>query len=204
MSADPAGFTKVKFVLTDSVGSVYPGIEALILWDSFDPDTLDTIASGVYSAAASHLMPMLNSRWTLSRARLLYSDGSVVTPVDHFGTTAGSLGTSSDGTRNDCVVSGYRIASYYRGGKPRTYWPGTWRLQSGSITAWNTALIGDMKTAVDTMLSDIAGIGGTGLTSITPGCIRRTGSGITTPTFFPYLDSHVDVRVCSQRRRVPR
>lgn len=204
MPLDPTGFAKVKYVLTDSVGSVYPGMEGFLsgTWDQSD---LDDLATTLLTDITAAIAPLMDSRWLFEHVWVIVSDGSTTLKGTSTGSTSGSLGGTRSGSRDDCVVSGYQIGDYYRGGKPRTYWPGPWRFASGSITHWDVALIGDFEAAIQDYLDGVAGATvGTG--TFVPGCIRRVsgGSPLSPPQFFPYLGSHTDARICTQRRRLGR
>lgn len=205
MAIDPAGFCKVKFVFSDAVGEIYPGMEALVTGAPTLSD-LDDAAAAIGDAWVTHLHTLTSPQWTLANVWLIYSDGSTELKGTATVGDAGTLGSTVTTPRSACLVSGYQIEDYYRGGKPRTYWPGPGRYESGSTTHWQAALCGDYETGLQALIDEVDAYSGGGVATLTLGCIRRRalGSPLTPPQFFAYTGSHVDTRIGTQRNRLGR
>lgn len=203
MAVDPAGFFKLKFVYTDAHGSVFPGMEGKITGTPTVPqlqDAVDAFGGFWQDRLAALTAPI----WTLDTIKMIFSNGTIEELVESSVSVVGTLGSTTQSVRSSCLVTGYSIASFYRGGKPRTYWPGIGRYESGSDTHWQAALVGDFTTGVQDLLDDINGYTASGISAVSLGCIRRTrlGSAIVPPEFFAYASVHGDTRICSQRRRL--
>jgi hypothetical protein len=203
---DPLGFGKVKFLLEDSVGFVSPGMDCLYTGTP-TVEGLNAVAADLADIWEPELTPLLTADWTFAQLKVLISDGTVV--IEGVNVLTGAVGTLSGATetsRQDCIVTGYQIGSYYRGGKPRTYWPGPWRVESvHPFTHWKSPDVDqyaiNVQAGIDATDShDFSG------DTLTLGCIRRVsgGTALTPPQFFPYLGTHVDHRICTQRRRLGR
>ena len=204
MPIDPAGFAKYKYVITDGHGSVYPGIELLLTGAPTLAD-LDTLAAEILTNFSDNFVTQLHPDWTITGAQLLYSDGSTILEGTATAAVTGTFGGTKL-PRSTCVVSHYQIEDYYRGGKPRTYWPFWVASQMASSTTWNGAAVGDLEGMIQDHLDAIAAFSSTAIPTCTPGCIRRVASGapLVPPQFFPYVGSRVDSRLCTQRRRLGR
>jgi hypothetical protein len=203
MAVDPAGFFKLKYVYSGGGASVFPGMEGKITGTPTVAQLQDAVdAFGGFWQ--DRLSALTNPNWTLDTIRMIYSNGTIEELVESSVSVVGTLGSTTTMARSSCIVTGYSIASFYRGGKPRTYWPGLGRYESGSETHWQAALVPDFQTAVSDLLDDINGYTATGITAVALGCIRRVrlGSPIVPPEFFPYLSVHADGRICTQRRRL--
>lgn len=205
MSVDPVGFSKLKFQYTDGEGSIYPGMEAKIEGSPTNAQ-LQTFVDAAGGFWQDRLEALTNPNWTLSKLRLIYSDGTIERLLEGTVAVVGTLANVTQSTRSSCIVTGYSISSFYRGGKPRTYWPYPGRYESASDTHWNASFAGDMAAAVQLLINDLNGYTATGITSVTAGCIRRRrlNAPVVPPEFFPYLSVHGDSRICTQRRRLGR
>lgn len=203
MAADPVGFSKVKFKYTDSVGSLYPGMEAKIEGTPTTSDLQDfaDVLGGYWQtqfAAATN--PLL----TLSELQLIYSDGTLEHKVVSAVGVVGTLGSTTSTPRSACVVTGCQIASFYRGGKPRTYWPYFGKYAPSSTTHWLSGTGSSYAGAVQYLIDHVASYSAGGISAVHLGCIRRRrlGSPIVPPEFYPYVSAHGDDRICSQRNRL--
>ena len=204
MAADPVGFCKLKFVYADTGGLISPGIELKITGAPTDDDlqTAVGVFGGFWNDRLSALTP---PNWELDLVRLIYSDGAIDKLFESTVAALGTLGSTVDVPRSACTVTGWQIASFYRGGKPRTYFPGLARFEGASNVSWQHALVSDFNDAAGLLvLGDIASYAAGGITAVIPGCIRRhrLHAPIVPPEFFPYLGKHTDNRVCSQRKRL--
>jgi hypothetical protein len=205
MAVDPAGFFKLKFAYSGGGSDIFPGMEGKITGTPTVAQ-LQTAVNAWGGFWQTRLSALTNPNFTLDKLRLIYSNGTIEELVEGTVAVVGTLGSTTTMARSSSVVTGYGIASFYRGGKPRTYWPGLGRYDTGSETHWQPALVGDFTSAVTSLLADINGYTATGITAVSLGCIRRRrlGSPIVPPEFYPYLSVHGDTRICTQRRRLGR
>lgn len=205
MPVDPAGFCKVKYVYTDTDGAIYPGMEGKLVGSPSTPN-LQSLVDAIAAAWSTRLRAETAPHWTLGKARLIWSDGTIEHLVESSLNLAGTLGSTVTFPRSACLVTGYQISSFYRGGKPRTYWPSPCRYASGSDTHYDSALVADYVTAITNLISDVNAYTGTGVTSFTLGAIRRhrLGAPIVPPEFYAYGAVHGDTRICTQRKRLGR
>jgi hypothetical protein len=203
VAVDPAGFCKLKFLIQSSDGrTVYPGMEAF-LTGTPSKAQLDDHAADIASAWSGGFAGYMSDHWTFTGLRLLYSDGTAVIEGDATASTTGSI-TSAGLPDSVCVVTHYDIESYYRGGKPRTYWPFGAVSVMGSHHTWDPGFIGDVETSIQDFIDTVDALTNPGVTTFTLGCIRRVAAGIpiTPPSFYAYTGSRTDLRICTQRRRL--
>ena len=205
MAVDPAGFCKVKYVYQDSTGELYPGMEAKLTGSPTTPQLQD-LADAMGGFWQDRLAALTDPKLTLQKLRLIYSDGTIEHLVESSVNVVGTTGGTVSIPRSACLVTGYGIGSFYRGGKPRTYWPYIGAYATSSTTHFPTATAAAYATAVQDLIDDINGYTATGVTAFALGCIRRTrlGAPITPPEFWPYLSVHADARICTQRDRLGR
>ena len=102
------------------------------------------------------------------------------------------------------VCAGWTIGAHYRGGHPRTYFPGVSvsQLATPGGAHLSTAATSLWATAAGAMLTEF-NLHGPHASTFTLGCIAgsRHGAQLTPPVFYPYLAAVVHNRLDSQRRR---
>jgi len=137
-----------------------------------------------------------------------------VRSIDNSGATA-NFGDSSTGANgattgplppNCALTASWSIASRYRGGHPRSYFPGppASALDNPGGRVWSSTFISTAHSAFSAFLNSVntATISGHA-NGIQLGTIRSKSKGQVIPaTFYPYLSVSVHSRVDSQRRRL--
>jgi hypothetical protein len=105
---------------------------------------------------------------------------------------------------NDCVLLGHQITRRYRGGHPRNYLPlGDAALQDNP-QQWDTAFVANVLSSWTNVVLEAFDSAGGGASNVLPLNVSYRSGGA--PRIAPVVDiihsSSVDVRICSQRRRL--
>jgi len=203
VAVDPAGFFKVKYEYADGLGSIFPGMEGKLVGTPTDAQ-LQTLVNAMGGFWTDRLAAITAPAWLLNNLRMIYSDGTIEKQFVVTRAVIGTLGSTISIPRSACIVTGYHISSFYRGGKPRTYWPGPGKFDGGSHVHFDPTVVSNMAAGVALLISDVNAYTASGVTSVTLGCIRRhrLGSPIVPPEFFAYGATHCDTRICTQRKRL--
>jgi hypothetical protein len=175
------------------------------------------LAADINSQAVTHLIPLLTANANLH---------SVV--VQDLGSSTGADGsttTQTAGTRSGSslpqavsVLSNYKIARRYRGGKPRSYWPFGTETDYNQSGSWLTGSVSAFLSGINAFFAGVIGStsGATtiaahvnvsyysGFTNVpygSPVKYRRTPNVRSTPTIEAVTSVAVSGAPASQRRR---
>lgn len=166
---------------------------------------LDTWLAAIRVAYGNNIMPLAGSSVT---ARLFhatfFSPGGGTVLSDNTNTLTGTGGTDSSTPASASVVLSWRIPSYYRGGKPRTYVPG---LAASQLTDPNTiasTFVTTAKTNAEGFRTACNAASAGNITGTSMGTVhfRRGNVELSPPTFEAYSGSTVHSRIGSQRSRL--
>jgi hypothetical protein len=175
-----------------------------------NPSSLDLADIAATAGNAFGVMAgITGSTWVLVSTTAIDNSGVSEAAVTHA--VIGGGGSSPNPLPpNVAVCTGWTIAAHYRGGHPRTYWPGVPTsfitaagdptLTTAAITNYQTTVGGALTTFNTQLLAlPFAGVLGSIAT-------RRTTAGVgaclTPPLFYSYEGCVVHARLDSQRRRL--
>jgi len=167
-----------------------------------DADAWLTTLAGDFKTRFQSVLP---TDYTFSYAKaVVYTPGggeivSTYTPASWVGTAGGISNNGSN-----CQVISWQSGVYWRGGKPRTYFP----IYGGDITAGTDQLTAGTRTALVTAANNFR----TDCNALTQGTITGTAFGFVsfrtgnaergTPLFFAITGAVCHPRIGSQRRRL--
>lgn len=138
-----------------------------------------------------------------AKATLFQSGGTVLQSVSAM-TGAGTNGSAEVDDNASAIVVSWVTSVYWRGGKPRTYFPGVIQSQvtqgrtigTADAAAWKADAQG-FRTAINALTH--GAITGTALGFVS---FRSGNADRPTPLFFPFNDATAHHRLGSQRRRM--
>lgn len=201
MAIPPLGWAHHRIFFHDDSTSWGVG-QDLYLTGTGSVADLDDTSADIVGGFVSNVLPMLYVGTVCTGGRIQYSDGSSVvegsSTADEFGTVGGS-GLPI----NVALVTSWKIPSFYRGGKPRSYWgrmPASAQLTS---RLWDDAYLGDFETGIQAWADDVNTMTH-GFSTITLGVWHKVRAGVPLDPweFDPIVGSAMQRRVCSQRRRL--
>lgn len=133
-------------------GKVDQGLRSFYSYTGTAPSdsTCDSIASDIYTGIADDIMPYVSEYTTLTEVIVEDLSDSTAGVGSGTGSTAGSLSGGIIPAQS-AVVTSYEISRRYRGGHPRSYWPGPDATKVQDINLWTTAFVSDFQTAIDTL-----------------------------------------------------
>ena len=145
---------------------------------------MTTLATAIYGAAVTHLVPVLGSDRHLSGVQVT----DLTSPTSGYGEHIADTDGSRAGTplpAQTCALLNVSIARRYRGGKPRGYWPfGTSLDLPTSGGAWGSTALSDFNTAIGDYLNAIVALPA-GAATIVAFCSISYYEGFTTPPVPP-------------------
>lgn len=124
------------------------------------------------------------------------NSGTASTP--HTGTRTGSgMGAQV------CLVSSWLAPLRYRGGHPRSYWPGGTGADLSTPSTWSQTALTAFRAGFTAFLSGMNGISaGTSPTQLGLLSYRTGGNARPTPLFVAFTGVDVHPRIDTQRRRL--
>lgn len=165
---------------------------------------LETILNGVSDNWNTDIGSQLTTNVSLNAVAASFITG-VGTSLDYTHTETHS-GSQANPIQNiaSCVVVNWAIGDYYRGGHPRTYFPGPngGNLNNGSTLtgAYQAAL----ATSATAWLNHINALTSTNVTQVQLGTVRyQSGHNwLSPPVFKPYTSASIRPTLGIQRRRL--
>jgi hypothetical protein len=195
--ADPAGLARLTHNFANGEVAFGCGVD-LLCASALGIDDLNAICVAAGILIIEGILPLLSVGIELMDFSLRYSDGTseiVGTATIEDGGGAGGAALPA----NVCIVAGGTDGSVYRGGKGRTYWGLVPESALASARAFSAEYVGDFETAWNDY---IIGLGTTPNVEAAGVTHRIVAGAPITPDFGPYVSTHVQKRVCSQRRRL--
>jgi hypothetical protein len=199
MPSDPEGISRLTHHFANGEVSFGCGID-LYITGAQTIDSLNTLCSDAGTLIIEELLPLLSVGIELMSFSVRYAGdlGEIV------GTATIEDGGGASGTAlpaNVAIVAGGSDGTVYRGGKGRTYWGLVPESALASAKAFSAEYVGDFETAWDGYITGLSALTPAGSTC-TAGVVHRVRGGVAiSPTFGPYVSTHVQKRVCTQRRR---
>lgn len=168
---------------------------------------MNTIASSLYSSWKTAWQGLLGDDWTITLAKATYYGASGYVIVGEDIVTDVGTGSGNAFTDQVTAVVSWLVATTWRGGKPRTYFPGI--LTTGDLldnAHINSTLVTALEGAGTAWMTAVNAFTSAPLTSATLGTIRFFSGGVPlgTPVFLPYAGVFVHNRVATMRRRLGR
>lgn len=166
---------------------------------------LNTLAGDIATDLNTNGLNRASSSVILTEVAIVYvpTVGNEVNGV-WTGTHAGTHAGTDIENAATCMVINWHISAYYRGGKPRWYWPGL--VQSDVVNGSNVdaTQAGNTATAFAALLTAINGTTTTNITGVVLGTMSfQSGNAWRgTPLFRPFTGVSVRLKVGSQRRRI--
>lgn len=165
---------------------------------------LQTLANAIASSWNTRIRPSLDNHCVLQSVELIYvpSAGNELVYTAPVTYTGGGADPVSDASA--AYVINWVISAMYRGGHPRSYWPGcinAYITNGSDITgAGQTAL----NTAASNFRNDINALTSTNVTGVAMGTVSFASNNAwrTTPVFRAYTSNRVRNKLGSQRRRI--
>ena len=116
-----------------------------------------SIASDIYTAAVSGLIPLLNTNNNLTGVSVQDLSSSTSGFGEHLAATDGSRAGEPLPAAVATLYSS-AIARRYRGGKPRTYWPFGSASDVLNPSAWESAFVSAAQSGLDGYVAAIASL----------------------------------------------
>lgn len=191
-------------------GSVFATYWANVFWleltesGTIDVSDLTTIADAISAAWNSHVAPVVTTNVFLTQVK--------VTHFDSGGTETQYVGTySHEGTQTsqlhscaDCIVVDWFISAHYRGGHPRSYWPGPSDTDIDNGSTLHSTYRSSLASAAAAFLTAINAITSTHASAVAMGTVsfQHAGAWRTPPVFRPYIGSAIRPVLGIQKRRL--
>lgn len=174
--------------------------------DQIPPSSLASIANAVVGTTAPtgwrRFLTSLGSNWQFSTVTVSDNGGS--TAVTTSAPALTGTATSASYPPQCAVCLSWSVNARYRGGKPRTYFPGIPQNSTGTSggSGLTATYATNLKNAANSFLNDINGTNVDGLL-LQLGTISYYQHKVPrpSPVFVPYIGVHVHERLDSQRRR---
>jgi len=204
LAQDPAGFTRVRYKWATGDTGFGCGHDMLVTGGPVQGD-VDRLANDVATAWEPNMMANISSDITLETIEVWYSDGTTyIVGTKHVN----GPGTNSAGLcpLNSSIVASLLTDEHYRGGHGRTYLPAPPKNKLLTDRSWDPAYQANVATGWAAYLEALNAITDSAFPTVTPGVIHRIrgGAELHPHRFAPYTGSRVQLRVCSQRRRLGR
>lgn len=138
---------------------------------------------------------------------VLYSDGDALEGLSDR-IANGTNASDNPLPANVACCFSWHIVPSYRGGHPRTYVPGLVREQQASVNSWESGALDDLRAAASGWHEQLeeAGPVGDGIATVEHGVLSyvRANAWRVPPVFYRIVNSTVDNRIDTQRRRLGR
>lgn len=195
----PAGFARYRIKFSPPWGSV--GFWSPVPVDA-SSDDLNSLAESVTDIWAENFLAGQSAALALIGAtvRLYRATDEIEGTYD----TSADGGSGSDYLpANVATVVSWKLASVYRGGKPRTYIPGVPPSAVGSDTAWTSDYVAATASFAAAFLAafNAQTIDDASLNLGTM-AFFRSNAALAPPYFESFVSSSCQPRICTQRRRL--
>ena len=165
---------------------------------------LQTVANGIASSWNTRIRPSLDNVCVLTGVQIIYvpSVGNeVVFQGTYTYTGAGNDHVSDAGA---AYVIDWTISAAYRGGHPRSYWPGVINAYVTNGSDITAAGLTALNTAATNFRNDINVLTATNITAVVMGTLSFASGKVWrgTPIFRAYNSNKVRNKLGSQRRRI--
>lgn len=191
---DGATAANIHYALLNTPGAITSGTLGEVAAQMADAET------GVSSNGPNEA---ISSAWTLDHVLTVDNSGASELSDVLIVTRAGS-GSSTPLPPQCAVCAGWLISAHYRGGHPRTYFPGIPASDLQTVGGRHLSNTAQAKWtgAGNSMMTEF-NTAGPHPSTYTLGTIRASSHGVqlTPPQFFPYQAAVVHTRIDSQRRR---
>jgi hypothetical protein len=167
------------------------------------------------AAAASALATGFRNAWNAQIYARLHSSVTLQSvTVQDLGSDLGAIGVNStpasgiqSGTANAANVAlcvSWQHGRHYRGGHPRTYYPGTITTDMTNPTTWAATTLSSWQTTINAYLAAINALSGSGYGPVALSVVhyKMHGSVLADPLVDPITGASIDSRIDSQRRRL--
>lgn len=203
---DPPGST-VRVAISGTIFATYwANVFWLKLTESGTVDTADltAIADGISAAWAAHVAGQVNTAVYLQQVKVTHWDGSGV-ETQYVGTYSHEGGQTSQ-MRNcaAAIVVDWFISAHYRGGHPRSYWPGPSDTDIDNGATLHSTYRTNLATAAAAFLTAVEAITSTNVTAVEMGTVSfvHAGAWRTPPEFRRYIGSGIRSVLGTQKRRL--
>jgi hypothetical protein len=169
-------------------------------------DDLVDLATDFYGAFQTLILNHLSSSASIEECLVRYFDGEGNPQVSISAHHVGGQEDEAPPINVACVLS-WKIASTYRGGKPRTYLFGISEdAVSSNRRTFNAGDMTSMTEGAGAFLDAVNAITTTNITLVNLGTVHffSAGAALAPPLFESYTGVIAQQRVCTQRRRLGR
>lgn len=164
---------------------------------------LSTLATNMFNAFPGDYKNALHSSTQLTS--VILTDLASVTGQQglHAGNTPGSAG-GFPSAASACVLQQLKVNARYRGGHPRTYWPGLDGANVADAQTWSLSSVQLLQPALMTWAKALAGqsAGGTQVTKQVIVSYYHNNALRTTPLVMDVVGWTVIGKIASQRKRL--
>lgn len=166
---------------------------------------LDTWTTSFQADYKTRFAGFINNQVGFSLAKtILYTPGGgeLISSIAMTGAGTVATGTGKDASGAKCIS--WLTTVYWRGGKPRTYLPGTSVAEMANELQIAGATVTALTTAAANFRTDINALAPASITGTQLGFVSFfSGNALRgTPLFFAYTGAKVHPRIASQRRRL--
>jgi hypothetical protein len=114
-----------------------------------------TLATGIYNAAVTDLLPNIGAVAILEGCDVEDLNSSSGAHATYVHATPGGDATGQPLSANNCLLVNHQVTRRYRGGKPRSYFPGPTSAALNSPQVWTAAFIAAWNTNYNTWITSI-------------------------------------------------
>jgi hypothetical protein len=166
---------------------------------------IDNLAIEVRGNYQTRFLPLMDDAFTLGN--VICTD--LTSNTSFVGVATGQNPGAKVGTglpANVALVVSWEIGRRYRGGHPRSYFPGMVTADQSGLTQWVSATLTAWDTAAGNFLLDNNAFTGTGASTWSMCAVHREfeKQPLTNPIVSHILGAHVDSRIDTMRRRLGR
>jgi hypothetical protein len=200
----PVGTARVAFSGLGAAGNSWVNV----MWLNITATThvladFKAILSDLGGAYSTDLISSMSSAYSLEQVKgsWLYAAGNsieAVVPAVHPGTASASYLTDST-----CAVIDWSISDFYRGGHPRTYFPGIPAADIVNGRLLTSAYQTSLGTAANSFLTTVNSQSSGGISAIQLGTVRFASGNawLSPPVFRAYQGANIRAVLGTQRRR---
>lgn len=191
-------------------GSVFATYWANVFWlqltesGTVDVSDLHTLADAIAAAFHTQVLGALTSNIYLTQVKLTHWDGSG-NEIQYVGTYSfQGGGTSQQHNAAVAIVVDWFISAHYRGGHPRSYWPGPADDQINNGATLSSSYRTTLATCAANFLSAVNALTASHVTGVAMGTVSfvHAGAWRTPPVFRAYIGSAIRQVLGIQKRRL--
>lgn len=201
----PPGYARVAISGTDMGHKWVQVFYLQITGTGVTVNDLQTIADAISAAYNTDLCPQQASTTVMTTVQIVFipSVGNEVTYTGSYSHAGTAAGTRIDDVSSTAVLQ-WKISAYYRGGHPRSYFPGVPTTHVANGSDLDSTLTSGLATQANAFRNAVNAITSTNVTAVVMGTLsyQTANAWRTTPLFRQFTSVSVNPKLGSQRRRI--